>query len=70
MKPTDDEIITYYKSYMIEWAKEEMKQQRNMLLIGCDYCALPDYPNRDKLLVYRQELRDFQENCTIDTPFP
>ena len=38
--------------------------------IGCDYCALPDYPNRDKWLVYRQELRDFQENCTIDTPFP
>ena len=69
-KPTDDEIITYYNSYMTEWAKEEMKQHRNMLLIGCDYCALPDYPNRDKWIAYRQELRDFPENWTIDTPFP
>jgi hypothetical protein len=41
-----------------------------MLLIACDYCALPDYPNRDKWLVYRQELRELPENWTIDTTFP
>ena len=69
-KPTDDEIITYYESYKTEWAKEEMKQHRSMLLIECDYCALPDYPDREKWIEYRQLLRDLPENWTIDTPFP
>jgi len=47
-----------------------MKQERNQLLKNCDYCAWPDFPNRDKWLVYRQQLRDLPANWTIDTPFP
>ena len=47
-----------------------MKQHRNMLLIECDYCALPDYPDRDKWIEYRQLPRDLPENLTIDTQFP
>jgi hypothetical protein len=47
-----------------------MKQHRSMLLIGRDYCALPEYPDRDKCIEYRQWLRDLPESWTIDTPFP
>jgi hypothetical protein len=41
-----------------------------MLLISSDFRALPDFPNRDKWLIYRQQLRDLPANWTIDTPFP
>ena len=47
-----------------------MVKQRNMLLISSDYRALPDFPNRDQWLVYRQQLRDLPANWTIETPFP
>jgi len=69
-KPTDAEIITYYEKSKTEWAFIQMKYHRNSLLVGCDFCALPDYPDRDKWVVYRQLLRDLPVNWTIDTPFP
>lgn len=69
-KPTDEEILAYYESVKDLWAKDEMKQQRNMLLVRCDHCALPDFPNRDPWLIYRQLLRDLPEDWTIDTPYP
>ena len=53
-----------------EYFKGIMVKQRNMLLISSDYRALPDFPNRDQWLVYRQLLRDLPANWTIDTPFP
>jgi hypothetical protein len=47
-----------------------MRNERNQLLKDCDYCALPDFPNRENYILYRQELRELPENWTIDTPFP
>jgi hypothetical protein len=47
-----------------------MRQERNQLLKDCDDCALPNFPNRDQWIVYRQQLRDLPANWTIDTPFP
>ena len=44
--------------------------ERNQLLKDCDYCALPDFPNRENYILYRQELRELPENWTIDKPFP
>ena len=41
----------------------------NQLLKDTDYCALPDFPNRKKYILYRQELRELPENWTIDKPF-
>ena len=47
-----------------------VREKRNQLLKDCDYCALPDYPNRENFILYRQELRELPENWTIDKPFP
>jgi hypothetical protein len=47
-----------------------MKQERNQLLKDCDYCAWPDFPNRDKWLVYRRQLRNLPANLILDKPFP
>ena len=53
-----------------EWVFIQMQFKRNTILVECDYFALPDYPNRDQWVVYRQLLRDLPGNWTIDTPFP
>ena len=47
-----------------------LRQERNQLLKDCDHCALPDFPNRENYILYRQELRELPENWTIDTTFP
>jgi len=47
-----------------------MREERDRLLQASDFCALPDYPQRDKWIVYRQELRDFPSVWTPETPFP
>jgi hypothetical protein len=69
-KPSDEDILAYYESSKTEWAFIQMIFKRNMLLVECDYCALPDFPDRDKWIVYRQLLRDLPANWTTDTPFP
>jgi len=68
-KPTDEELIILWNNMEYDYLKEIMRKERNQLLKDCDHCALPDYPNRDKWIVYRQELRDLPENWTINTPF-
>jgi hypothetical protein len=57
-KPTEDELNALWLSMQIDIIREE----RNKLLQLSDFRALPDYPNRDKWLVYRQELRDLPNN--------
>jgi hypothetical protein len=61
-KPTDEELIGLYEGVKHTWALDEMRQKRNRMLICCDFKALPDYPNRDVWVVYRQELRDLPDN--------
>ena len=40
-----------------EYLKDIMRKERNQLLKDCDYCALPDFPDRENYILYRQELR-------------
>jgi hypothetical protein len=69
-KPTDEELQQYWQEIQFEYFIGIMVKQRNMLLISSDFRALPDFPNRDQWLSYRQQLRDLPLNWTIDTPFP
>lgn len=55
------------------WSEMEIdvvREKRNKLLQESDFRAVPDYPQRDKWIVYRQQLRDLPETWTPDTPFP
>jgi len=65
-KPTEEELDLKYDELLLD----EMREERNQLLKDCDYTALPDFPQRDKWIVYRQELRDFPSVWTPETPFP
>ena len=69
-KPTDEELKDYWDTIKHEYLKDIMRQERNQLLKDCDHCALPDFPNRENYILYRQQLRELPENWTIDTPFP
>ena len=50
--------------------ESEMRIERNQLLKDCDYTALPDYPNREAWLDYRQQLRDFPSVWSVGVSFP
>ena len=65
-KPTEEELDLKYDDLLLD----EMREDRDKLLRECDHCALPDFPQRDKWIVYRQELRDFPSVWTPETPFP
>jgi hypothetical protein len=65
-KPTEEELDLKYDELLLD----EMREERNQLLKDCDYTALPDYPQRDKWLAYRQELRDFPTVWLPEIPFP
>jgi len=69
-KPTDEELKILWNNMEYDYLKEIMRKERNQLLKDCDYCALPDFPNRENYILYRQQLRELPENWTIDTPFP
>jgi len=69
-KPTDEELINHWNNMKHEYLEDSMRQQRNRLLRDSDHCALPDFPQRDKWILYRQELRDFPSVWTPETPFP
>ncbi len=65
-KPTEEELELKYDDLLLD----EMREERDKLLRETDYTALPDYPQRDKWIVYRQELRDFPSVWTPEMPFP
>ena len=55
------------------WTEMEIdviREKRNKLLQESDYRALPDYPQRDKWILYRQELRDFPSVWVKNMEFP
>jgi hypothetical protein len=65
-KPTEEELELKYDDLQID----EMREQRNRLLRDSDHCALPDFPQREAWLAYRQELRDFPSVWLPEMPFP
>ena len=69
-KPTDEELRILWNNMEYEYLKAIMRQERNQLLKDCDHCALPDFPNRENYILYRQKLRELPENWTINTLFP
>ena len=65
-KPTEEELELKYDDLLLD----EMRQKRNQLLKESDYTALPDFPQRDKWILYRQALRDYPSIWLPDRPFP
>lgn len=63
-KPSEELLISLYKSVEI------MRDTRNKLLKESDFRALPDFPNRDEWVIYRQKLRDLPENWNGVYPTP
>ena len=57
---------------MLDIMKDEMREQRNKLLLDSDYTALPDFPtaNKKAWITYRQDLRDFPSVWSVGVPFP
>jgi hypothetical protein len=60
IEPADQETLL-----AVAW--EELRAKRNQLLAATDKTAIPDFPNRDLYVDYRQALRDLPQN-TVD-PF-
>lgn len=65
-KPTQEHLDKLWSEMEID----VMRQERNMLLAQSDFRVVPDYPDRDKWLVYRQKLRDFPAIWEPNMPFP
>ena len=65
-KPTLEELDLKYDDLQIV----KMREERDKLLRETDYTALPDYPQRDKWILYRQSLRDFPSVWLPEMPFP
>jgi hypothetical protein len=65
-KPTKEHLESLWNDLL----KEEMREERNQLLKESDYTALPDYPNREAWLDYRQQLRDFPSVWSVGLSFP
>lgn len=63
-KPSEEELQSLWEDTELHL----VRQERNRLLQLTDFRALPDYPNRDQWLVYRQELRDLTKNWTGTYP--
>jgi len=65
-KPTEEEFDLKYDDLLLD----EMREERDKLLKECDYTALPDFPNRESWLTYRQQLRDFPTVWKEGMEFP
>jgi hypothetical protein len=65
-KPTQDELYLLNDQLLID----EMREKRNKLLQESDFRALSDYPDREKWIDYRQQLRDFPTIWALDISFP
>jgi len=65
-KPTLEELDLKYDDLQMV----EMREERDKLLRDSDYTALPDFPQRELWLAYRQALRDFPSVWVHDMPFP
>jgi len=69
-KPTDEELKQHWEEIKDDYFKDIMRTERNMLLSASDFRALPDYPDRDKWIIYRQQLRNLPSIWTTGMEFP
>ena len=69
-KPSDEELKEYWEEIKGDYFKENMRQERNQLLQESDFRVVSDYPQRDKWILYRHNLRTLPETWTEGTPFP
>ena len=65
-KPTEEELYLKYNDLLLD----EMREERDKLLRESDHTALPDFPNREMFLEYRQKLRDFPTVWIEGMAFP
>ena len=65
-KPTKEHLESLWNDVL----NDDMRKERNKLLSETDYTALPDFPNRDMYLEYRQKLRDFPAVWSEGMAFP
>ena len=65
-KPSKEHLESLWNDVL----ESEMRIERNQLLKDSDYTALPDYPNREAWLNYRQQLRDFPSVWSVGVSFP
>ena len=65
-KPTKEHLESLWNEFL----KGNMRKERNKLLAETDYTALPDFPNKDMYLEYRQKLRDFPAVWSEGMAFP
>ena len=65
-KPTKEELELKYDDLLLD----NMREKRDKLLRESDHTALPDFPNREVWLSYRQSLRDFPSIWLPEMPFP
>jgi hypothetical protein len=72
--PTDKELKEKWNSIKTEYYKNIFRNQRNRLLLNCDYKMVADFPfkegERDQWILYRQALRDFINNYKLGDEFP
>jgi hypothetical protein len=69
-KPSDEELKEYWEEIKVDYFKENMRQERNQLLQASDFRVVSDYPQRDKWILYRQELRNFPSVWVEGMEFP
>ena len=67
-KPTDEHLKSLWNPFELEL--QNMRDKRNELLQESDFRVVPDYPQRDKWIIYRQQLRDLPETWTTGDEFP
>ena len=65
-KPTEEHLESLWEDLLLD----NMREHRNRLLSETDYTALPDFPQREMFLEYRQKLRDLPSLWTPGMAFP
>ena len=67
LKPTDEEIALKVKELEAAQPLNQLRIERNELLMQTDYIMVSDYPHTDKQawLDYRQALRDLPKTADL-----
>ena len=69
---TQEEFKTRYDEVEQDYSINKLRVERNVLLKDCDWVMMSDLnlENKDKWILYRQELRDMPETLpSVETDF-